>query len=887
MKNKKKKYATILACLASAAVAISVLLFNSNTSFNVFSQNEPYAIVFNSFRNKLFSDTGSTAYSGDSDVFTNAGNNITIHYDDLMGLSNTWHVVKNGGSFYNKTAIHGLERVSLSFKTDSKSFQLIWSPDSNFENYSSYDFVTSTSSNIVFDFNEECPTYFKFINTSGSNINISNISLNFSCQNFFPVLNVESEDEIMGTVSGGGTKHNDEEVTIVASPNSGYKFVGWYQNDVLVSTIPSYTFTIGNIDLTYVARFTYESYDLVVQSESSQKGSVSDSTGSYDYLTQITVEAIANEGYTFQGWYKDSSLVSTDNPYIFNMPFSDTIYTAKFSTNSYELSLINTNPDLGSITGSGTFLFGSCVTLTATANTGVSFIGWYDSDNNIISSLSSYSFNMPHEDIEYTAKFAWTPYKVNVEVNDDSMGIITGDGSYIYDQKVTLVALPYEHHSFFGWYLNNELITREPTYSFDMPASNVNLEAKFVINHSLFIFSDDETKGSVSYPSEYGEGLEVTIIANAEIGFAFDYWYDEDLNEVSYDREYTFVMPNHDISLFASFTTGYTLTLACNDSNSGTISSGGQYKAGQSVTITANATYGFNGWYDEYNNLIATQAIFTFNMPSSNYYLIAMFVIQEEWNIAHGVIPTISGDGKTITYGLYPQTFVDDSSLVSVLDSLTTQETNGWYLYDNNYYAKVSASPYKSGYKFDKNISITKGRTYWFKCEPIVWNILSYSNGEYYILSSVLLDAQGYAYSSNSYVNSKIRKWINNDFYNSAFALNDEYILSTIINSDSEINDKVFLPSYSDYINTGYGFSSSASSSNTRYCKTTDWARARGARLYSQSDVVANNGYYWTRSYNGGTSIYAWIVDYSGYLSTIYVNNSGYCARPAITICIS
>ena len=277
-----------------------------------------------------------------------------------------------------------------------------------------------------------------------------------------------------------------------------------------------------------------------------------------------------------------------------------------------------------------------------------------------------------------------------------------------------------------------------------------------------------------------------------------------------------------------------------------------------------------------------------------------------------GAKPIISADGKTITYGLYPQLYVNDSTLISSLNSLTTQETNGWYLYDGDYYAKVSATPYESGYIFDNGTPITSGATYWFKCEPIVWNILSNNSGEYYIVSSVLLDAHyynslgyrtidGQTVYPNNYKYSDIRTWLNEDFYNSAFALGNEYIQTTTVDNsasttDSESNtfacdnteDKVFLPSYQDYMNSSYGFSASTDSCGTRYCKTTDWARARGAYYSTSSGSYQYISSYWTRSPHSYIDGYAWIVDYDGALyGHSLVDDSCLSVRPAITIKIA
>lgn len=251
--------------------------------------------------------------------------------------------------------------------------------------------------------------------------------------------------------------------------------------------------------------------------------------------------------------------------------------------------------------------------------------------------------------------------------------------------------------------------------------------------------------------------------------------------------------------------------------------------------------------------------------------------------------PHLSSDGKTIKYGLYPQTNVNNSALVSTLNALTTPESNGWYLYEGDYYAKVSATPWSSSCVFDNGTTISIGTTYWFKCEPITWNVLSNTNGGYYILSNVLLDAHCYYNSTssrtidgqtvhaNNYKYSDIRAWLNEDFYNSAFALGNSHIQTTTVNNsasttNSSINsnvcanteDKIFLPSYQDYINSSYGFSTSTGPNDTRYCRTTDWARAKGASYYTSSGSYQYNGWYWTRSPVNSSPILVSVIEHDG-----------------------
>lgn len=49
-----------------------------------------------------------------------------------------------------------------------------------------------------------------------------------------------------GTVSGGGVILEGESCTVSATPNSGYKFDGWYDGASKVSSSASYTFTVSS-----------------------------------------------------------------------------------------------------------------------------------------------------------------------------------------------------------------------------------------------------------------------------------------------------------------------------------------------------------------------------------------------------------------------------------------------------------------------------------------------------------------------------------------------------------------------------------------------------------------------------------------------------------------
>lgn len=276
------------------------------------------------------------------------------------------------------------------------------------------------------------------------------------------------------------------------------------------------------------------------------------------------------------------------------------------------------------------------------------------------------------------------------------------------------------------------------------------------------------------------------------------------------------------------------------------------------------SNHNFRGWsyngvkvFDRKGNQLSAPEI------ASHMTFVAEFS-DAAWDLAHAVDPIV--DGNTIKYGLYPQKYVSDASIVTALNNLTTTDSDGWVLYNGEYYAKNVAQPKPTftnscNYKFDDGVAIVEGNTYWFKCEPIVWKILKNNLGEYFLLSSSLLENCCYSSSNSKYITSTVRGWLNNEFYHAAFAFDGSYVLTTEVdNSPASMGvessnyasentfDKVFMPCYQDYINADYGFSASLGlSDSAKKAATTDWAKANGAFSSSVSSAF-NNGIYWTRS---------------------------------------
>ncbi len=564
--------------------------------------------------------------------------------------------------------------------------------------------------------------------------------------------------------------------------------------------------------------------------------------------------------------------------------------------------------------------FGTDIFFYDVEKEGYSFRGWSYKGEKIVDEKGSL-IKTPEMESEMTFVAIFEQnVRLTITTNMPEAGEIGGEGIYEYNSNVDVFAHPYQGYYFDGWYYEDTLISRSTDYKYMMWNVDVVLEARFELasfnmtiksnfaDYGLVMFKDENNKynyysGYASNKFKYTDDL--TIVALSQTDVRFLGWYDENDELVSTNAVYTFKMVNHDYQLEARWIGGLQkLTVTSRDASKGNVEiiSGDGY-TGEKITVKATAAEGclFKCWYED-DKQVSTDETYTFTMPAKDRSLTAEFWTNEE-NL--GITPLFNQDTNTVRYGLYPQTHMNDKTLITSLNELTNVESNGWYLYGGEYYAKKAATPYyNSNYRFNDGTTITKGTEYWFKCEPIEWNILSSSDGTCSLVSSALLDVHRY-YSStsdrtidgetvyaNNYEHSDIRSWLNGGFYDSAFALDDSLIQTVTVDNSAattgsstnkyacnDTQDKVYLLSYQDYENVDY-FANDAS----RCCKPTDWAKVNGAYVYTNSNYYGNC-FYWTRSPYSSNSTRACYVFYGGNLyNHCDVDFSGLCVRPGLQI---
>lgn len=264
-----------------------------------------------------------------------------------------------------------------------------------------------------------------------------------------------------------------------------------------------------------------------------------------------SLTAVPDNGLMFDHWDwfsaedQNVSGTSTDNPVSFTVT-GDVYYIAHFVPRSRVHVSWSTN-GLGDISyGSNyvdnvnTYYEGTTVTLTAVPFTNTTppyeFARWewhYDSDPTTVyqSTDNPVSFTAT-EDVTYTAYFV-QPVTVATEKSPSYAGQVTGGGSYLPGETVTLRANPNSNYTFDHWewnywgeYYNGDHQSTANPVTFTATHS-VTYKAVFTSSTQtvhITVHSNNNAWGTVSGGGTYQTGQTAVLTATPKSGYHFLYW---------------------------------------------------------------------------------------------------------------------------------------------------------------------------------------------------------------------------------------------------------------------------------------------------------------------------------------------------------------------------
>ncbi len=134
-------------------------------------------------------------------------------------------------------------------------------------------------------------------------------------------------------------------VTLTATVNEGYNFVGWFINDTCVEPTLEYTFTMGKENVEIEARYIYYRLTVTGIRIYNYGWNRTDLENPEMYIspvqtdakilpgTTVTLTATEMEKHAFLGWRTNDSIVSYEMTYTFTMPAGDFyIYAEYYNT---------------------------------------------------------------------------------------------------------------------------------------------------------------------------------------------------------------------------------------------------------------------------------------------------------------------------------------------------------------------------------------------------------------------------------------------------------------------------------------------------------------------------------------------------------------------------
>ena len=273
------------------------------------------------------------------------------------------------------------------------------------------------------------------------------------------------------------------EYTLNYVPNIlGYTFNGWKNNlGESVTTITIWESTALYVDKAAIS-FT-------VSLDVNGGDKIQNSVVNLVYGETTTLVVPTREHYNFVGWFVGNVAITDNEGTLNNWNFAiPEVITAHWELKQFAVEAYKNYDDAGTITGGGTYDYGTNVTLTALTNNGYNFLGWYDSNDYLVTSNSSHTFNVS-DNVAFTAK--WNYFTVTTISNIETAGAITSynDTKVSIGTEVTIAATTNIAYIWLGWYKDNELVSNELTYEFIMSNEDVIITAVWVFDERLDNFT--------------------------------------------------------------------------------------------------------------------------------------------------------------------------------------------------------------------------------------------------------------------------------------------------------------------------------------------------------------------------------------------------------------
>ena len=389
-----------------------------------------------------------------------------------------------------------------------------------------------------------------------------------------------------------------------------------------------------------------------------------------------TVHATPNSGYTFVNWTENGTQVSTNANYTFTVTGNRNL-VANFQAQPQQYTInVSANPsNSGSVSGGGNYQQGQTCTVSATANSGYTFVNWTENGTQV-STNSNYTFTIT-SNRNLVAHFTAQNYVITAIADPTAGGTVTGSGGYNYGESCTLTATANAGYTFINWTKNGSQVSSNPTYTFTVTETATYVAHFSIQSYSVTTSSSPSNGGTTTGGGIYNYGQTCTVTASAANGYAFTNWT-ENGTQISTNANYSFtVTSNRNLTAnFAQSTHTIQATAGANGiiTPSGTITVA--HGANQSFSMIPDDGYEVQDVYID-GNPVGPMTSYTFTNVTADHYIHVTFTnlvgIKENNDFATVIYPNPTTGIVNIK--------CNEATHVNVFNAfgqlLLTQSTNG------------------------------------------------------------------------------------------------------------------------------------------------------------------------------------------------------------------
>lgn len=530
---------------------------------------------------------------------------------------------------YNKDRLSISGGIMIDVLPDEFEYGIIDNDDSDYKGYSyicgyyKYKSVINITLKVQTDYYLDSLTNLSTNNSVGSIENdVITLTIDCDCSNLLISvlgrichITVEAQNPISGTVTGSGDYHYGDYAQLSATPNKGYKFTKWVDEEgneygkvywIVHDYVDDDPLVPLFGDAIYIAVFEPDEFDCNIHLVA-RNASRNVDYYVLTYLTEYDIHAPNVSGYTFAGWLENEdidSLFSTDEVLHYTMINEESTIYAYYTPNSYTVTF-----DLDG---------GSCSTTSQVLTVGDTFTTEVPTKEN----LTFMGYNYYHVEEEHICQSESTTLTYCIA---GIFRILPADAETMIKRGVVLV--------------NGEVVTDSDYYVYrgDVVTIVDYLTGVKTVN------SDGTSNGAYGYGFDaifkalwgakvtikYNNGNddEVNVYAlgqyigyhgpaEGKTGYSFKGWYVG-------DEEFDFYQPLYqNVVVEAKWEPIiYTVTLTQSDSRYGEIVNPiTSAKYGDTITLTFNTfdNYTFEYWRNLDTDEKFTDSTITFTMPAQN-----------------------------------------------------------------------------------------------------------------------------------------------------------------------------------------------------------------------------------------------------------------------------